>query len=986
MEVTRIDQDLQDYFQLVQEKEHVEGADIQRLLDAYRVKFGADFTYVGEALPDRGGLLLNHTSFDQERSDLISRAEALGEGWEASAADYDSDGLSTRGLTAKAENEETSFLHYGLRRGEEYIGAVGAIDFSGARQWTAEERAAMQKLGRVLRNVLYIEHGERRNAAGQAELSWQNNILEAVFSTTECGILVHTLDGRQVISVNQAALDILGYKSAEEMVERGFRLVAESVLDEDKPKLRACIQELKRVGDSATISYRVLHKDGALLNVLGKVKLLEENGQRFYQRFLFDCTAQKAIDEMEHLEEKNRQSEMIRALSVDFGSAYFVDLDTGLAMACRLSDDIARRYGSVFTGEFPMQGALERYVRDLVHQEDRESLLQSLSLEHLRRELAERESFYTTYRTVRGEKVEYFQLKAARAGRWEDTHRVVLGFRSVDEEIRHEMAQKKLVEDSYGIIAGLSSDYNFIGLLNTETGGWSVYKADQNLPEVSSALARHQNYYDAIEDYAAYVHEEDRQLWLESTRIECILGKLRDRELYNVTIRSNAPDKPEYIQFSFTRASGTDRDTQVVVAKRVVTETIERELRQRLLLEDALAQAERASRAKSVFLSNMSHDIRTPMNAIIGFTTLALRCVDQKERVREYLNKIMASGNHLLSLINDVLDMSRVESGKLQLEEKPCSLPELLDELRGILQGEISAKHLNLSIDTADIVNGDVFCDRLRINQILLNLLGNAVKFTPSGGSITVRAAQTPCDQDGCGSYEFRVRDTGIGMSREFITRIFEPFERERTSTISGIQGTGLGMAITQKLVELLHGEISVESEQGVGTEFTLRLTFRLQAARPACAVQSGPEEGDGAPRPAVPRLEGRILLAEDNELNREIAVELLEEAGFRVDAAENGQAALEMLSAAPPDRYQLILMDVQMPVMDGYAATRAIRQLEDKRLASIPILAMTANAFEEDRRAAQACGMDGHIAKPIDVDHMLRTLESVLHSTGQKK
>ena len=525
------------------------------------------------------------------------------------------------------------------------------------------------------------------------------------------------------------------------------------------------------------------------------------------------------------------------------------------------------------------------------------------------------------------------------------------------------------------------------------------------------------------------------------------------------------------------------------------------------LLEDALMQANRASKVKSVFLSNMSHDIRTPMNAIVGFTALAITHIDSKEQVEEYLKKIMTSGNHLLSLINDILDMSRIESGKIHLDEKPCSLPDILHEIRNILQADINAKQLELYFDTVDVLDEEIYCDKLRLNQVLLNLLGNAVKYTGAGGIVSMRITEKAGAPEGYANYEFYIKDTGIGMSKEFVDHIFEPFERERNSTISGIQGTGLGMAITKNIVDMMNGTIDVKSEQGVGTEFTVRFMFRLDLGekkqhdipelkncralvvdddfntcdsvsymlqqigmraewtlsgkeavlRTHQAVMRGDnysvyiidwllpdmngievtrrirkemgedvsiiiltaydwsdieEEAKEAGVSAVCSkplflselrsclhsiinkdeesekstvwetdeiATGRILLAEDVELNQEIAAAILGDAGFTTEIAGNGQIAVEMLKKSEPGYYQLVLMDLQMPVMDGYEATKEIRGLENKKLASIPILALTANAFEEDRQEVLKCGMNGHIAKPIDVEKLFDAMKEIL-------
>ena len=532
-------------------------------------------------------------------------------------------------------------------------------------------------------------------------------------------------------------------------------------------------------------------------------------------------------------------------------------------------------------------------------------------------------------------------------------------------------------------------------------------------------------------------------------------------------------------------------------------------------LSNAVAAAETANRAKSTFLSNMSHDIRTPMNAIIGFTTLALSNIDDTERVKDYLGKTLASSNHLLSLINDVLDMSRIESGKIHLEEVEVNLSDVLHDLKTIVSGQIFAKQLELYMDAMDVTDEDVYCDKTRLNQILLNLLSNAIKFTPAGGTVSVRVRQLAGKVHGCGQYEFRIKDNGIGMSPEFAKKIFEPFERERTSTVSRIQGTGLGMAITKNIVDMMGGTIEVQTAQGKGTEFTVCVPMRTQTEQrtvekiteleglKALVVDDDFNTCDSVTKMLVkvgmraewtlsgkeavlrarqsiemsdvyhayiidwrlPDMNGievtrqirslhddtpiiiltaydwsdieveakaagvtafcskpmfmsdlretlmsalgqkptdaaqgllpeknadfkgkHILLVEDNELNREIAQEILREYGFLVDTAENGAVAVEKVSTAAPGSYDLVLMDVQMPIMDGYTATRKIRALDDPARATLPIIAMTANAFDEDRRNALESGMNGFLSKPIVIGDLVQELHKICDPNACQK
>ena len=803
--------------------------------------------------------------------------------------------------------------------------------------------------------------------AYEQEIVNKNRELENLFTTMDCGVMCHSLDGSRMISVNRAALQILGYESQEALLADGFDMVASSVLPEDRARLEECIKTLSRVGDNVNIEYRVRHTNGDILHVMGNIKLIEEDGELFYQRFLLDYTTQKLREEERRLAEERRQAGLVQALTIDYNLVCVFDLDSGIGRSLRIYECKLGVLEELFSGELTLETCMGDYINRCVYAEDRELMRQICTRDRLRIELGANSQFYNNYRTQCGDELRYFQMKAVRTGDWRTTRAVVLGFRSVDEETRKELEQMNL-------------------------------------------------------------------------------------------------------------------------------------------LRDALDQANRASKAKSVFLSNMSHDIRTPMNAIIGFTALATTHIDQRDQVEGYLKKIMTSGNHLLSLINDVLDMSRIESGKMSLEEKPCSMPDILHGLRSIVQADVHAKQLELYMDAVDVMNEEIYCDRLRLNQILLNLLSNSVKYTPAGGVVSVKVTEKPGAPAGHATYEFCIKDTGIGMSEEFVARIFEPFERERNSTTSGIQGTGLGMAITKNIVDMMNGTISVRSKQGVGTEFIVVVTFRLctEEREPqtipelkncralvvdddfntcdsvSCMLQqigmraewtlSGKEAvlrtrqavmrndvysvyiidwllpdmngvevarrvrkeiGEQVPIIVLTAYDwseiedeareagisafcskplflselrsclmsvvgteekkvensarkgrtntGRILLVEDNELNQEIATAILSEAGFQVETAEDGRQAVDLVSQSQPGWYQLVLMDVQMPVMNGYEATRCIRQLENRQLADIPILAMTANAFEEDKQEALRSGMNGHISKPINIEKLLETLNEML-------
>lgn len=424
---------------------------------------------------------------------------------------------------------------------------------------------------------------------------------------------------------------------------------------------------------------------------------------------------------------------------------------------------------------------------------------------------------------------------------------------------------------------------------------------------------------------------------------------------------------------------GRDPETGHIIAHIYgykITEKVLEERRQRKVVEDALRQAERANAAKTEFLNNMSHDIRTPMNAILGYTHLASNNCSSRTRVLDYLEKIKASSNHLLALINDILDMSSIESGKMKFEEAEMFLPELIDELQNTIQGQAELKDINFVVYSKRLKHKTVLTDKVRLSQVLLNCLSNAIKFTPNGGTVTFSVEEVTKD-DGCccAEYEFRIKDTGIGMKPDFLKHVFEPFERERNSTVSGIQGTGLGMSIVKNIVDMMQGTVRCESELGKGTEFIINLMLCLPESQTTNVKNEETNKTQD-----ITNLEGlNILVVEDNDLNREIAEVIIGELGANVQTASDGHIAVQMVKEAPKDSFDVILMDIQMPVMNGVEATRAIRNLPDKEKANIPIIAMTANAFIEDKKEALEVGMQAYITKPIQVDSLVFAIREVL-------
>ena len=549
------------------------------------------------------------------------------------------------------------------------------------------------------------------------------------------------------------------------------------------------------------------------------------------------------------------------------------------------------------------------------------------------------------------------------------------------------------------ILETLLREYELALMLDLNNDSYEIVKLS---PRFAKSLTAHlKDKFSAtmldIADQCVYSYDYD--LFISAIGLGSIKNKLESDGFLGIVFRAITSRGPEYFRM---RMIGAEESGKAFVGVSCIQDEMSRELQQRRLFEGALARARSADSAKSTFLTNMSHDIRTPMNAIIGFTNIAAANLDDPEKLRDALDKIRTSSSHLLSLINNVLDMSRIESGRVTISEDRCDLRALAGNVQKILQTQITNKGLTFISDTSRVIYPEVYCDETRITQLLLNLLGNAVKYTQPGGEVVLEIIQKP---GGGGrrycKYEFVVRDNGIGISKDFLSRVFEPFERESSRVGNTSYGSGLGMSIAKGIVDLMGGSIRVESEENEGTQFTVELEFRPfigsdSGQQDAYAAEDG-QTGDSSDSDDIAVfqrftrdkrkssaeagwIEGRrLLLVEDNPLNREVAVEMLVEDGFKVEVAENGRKALGKIIGNDPWYYAAVLMDIRMPVMDGYETTERIRALPDLSRASIPIIAMTANAFKEDRTRAADCGMDAYITKPVDVLALRYVLRRVL-------
>ena len=899
-----------------------------------------------------------------------------------------------------------------------------------------------------------------------------NQIQEHLLTTTDC----YSKNEEQVV---KALATEESYRSARDFLNLGT--------------LEERMQGKKHIStyfDSACSGLCRLHfiredvaNDGGLLHVILAVELLDEGK---YQS-VFEVFA------------RNYQNVLLINLSQD--AAQVLKQDGTVPENMMRENRELLSYSQV----------MKHFILKCVHPDDKDMLMEKVSIEKLREVFATQTEYSGNYRVLLNDQVHYCQYNYNRI---DDEDYLVAGFQNIDaiieEHVDQEKARRELEEahlrgerEHAEVISSLSTIYSTIFRADIDTHHYDVLTSVSLMGEVAGTGGNFDDVKESI--LSAFMVEEMRPAMSDFLDLNTLADRLADVNTVSQEYKNPAG---RWFQARFIvkkrNEEGVAKEV-LYVARDCTTEKV-KELEQQEQLANALAAAQQASKAKSTFLNSMSHDIRTPMNAIIGFTALAQTHINDQVQVQDYLSKISTSSTHLLSLINDILDMSRIESGTVKLDEKPIHLPDLLHDLRTMIQGLIGARNQNLYIDTQDVEHEDVVADKLRLNQVLLNIVGNAIKFTQPGGDIIISLIEKPCRKKHYASFILSVKDNGMGMSPDFVDHIFDTFSRERSATVSGIQGTGLGMAITKNIVDMMGGKIEVESIEGKGSKFTVTLNLRLakehvenepipellgaralivdddlntcrsvskmlrdiQMRPDWCAsgteavvrAQDAAEANDEykayiidylmpdmngieavrrirrvineevpiivltaydwadfeeearaagvtafvskpifmselrevLTQPVIGEYEHEeelkekrydytgkhILLVEDNELNRELAVAILEETGMTIDSVDDGDVAVEAIDNAPADKYDLVLMDIQMPKMDGYTATREIRTLPDNRKANIPIVAMTANAFEEDRQKAFAAGMNGHIIKPISIDEIAEVLDGI--------
>ena len=589
---------------------------------------------------------------------------------------------------------------------------------------------------------------------------------------------------------------------------------------------------------------------------------------------------------------------------------------------------------------------------------------------YLMEELKEKDSIEIYYKTIpNGSGSRHFLANAVRLSNEEDHFKIILGFRSVDEIMKKEQE----IELQREIIEGLGKEYFSVLAVELDKDRVFYYReSDENGKIISDFCRKCDNRWSQIiPSYAETMvsnntnGEFEKQLGLETLRSQ--------EEDYSMTYEFKSGTEINYHQVRVAYAKKKDGARVAIVGTRNIDSLIKKERMQEEKLKKAYTAAENANKAKTEFLNNMSHDIRTPMNVILGYNHLMKSQLTESKQL-DYQKKIEQSGKLLLSIINNVLDMARIESGKVKVDENYERVGEVVDEIISTFSSEAEEKGIHLS-GSMKVTHRNILCDGTKIREIYVNLVSNAMKYTPRGGNVTITVEELPCEKEGYMKIKSEIKDTGIGMSKEYLPTLFEPFSREQNTTTGRVGGTGLGMPIVKKMVDLMGGSLEVESEPGKGTIFTFTLMHKIADKK----YYSQRKEKVKTSNMGESLSGKHVLLAEDNDLNAEIAVTILEEAGIIIERVEDGIQCVNRVEQMSPGTYDLILMDIQMPNMDGYQAAQRIRHLNDKTKAEIPIIAMTANAFAEDRKRAFDAGMNGHIAKPIDIEKLGAVILSVL-------
>ena len=725
--------------------------------------------------------------------------------------------------------------------------------------------------------------------------------------------------------------------------------------------------------------YRLMDGDGYTWYRVKLIRKAEDNMRFLVGVFNIDERVRAEKEQQRLLTE---QVGRVMELSDDFQAIFDVDLESGeyeiFSYDSAYFDDVLVKMEK---GKNFYEDTLKD-VEKVVYPEDRDLIRDTFSnREYIRDTLAAQGEFTIDYRLMSNDGPAWYKVRVVKKSG--ESNRFLVGVFYVDERVRKEAEYKRSIEEEMKVIGGLANDFVSLYSVNLDDNTYKVYSITDTVKDIGTVIDSFSDLSNSLRQYAdGYVHEDDKDKIYYYADLDNMRKALEHSRSHKVTVRRNIDGEWKWIEFNMIKCDPIDeRANNVILAFSNRDEQVKQDLEIRERLQQAMLTAQEASLAKTNFLFNMSHDIRTPMNAITGFTNMAVKHIDDKDKVLDCLNKTQKAGMMLLSLINNVLEVSRIEAGQALVEEQPGDVFLSFANISSTMQELAETKDIKLRFSFGDIKDRFVYADFSRCMRIFVNIISNAIKYTPEGGYVNVSCEQVERAKDGVATYCYTFTDNGIGMSEEFQQHVFDQFAREKNTTVSGIQGTGLGMSVVKSFVNLLGGKITVKSKQGEGTTFSVLLPFKIQNkdmyTDPVSGEVKSADSNGLSPLYEISFVGKNVLLVEDNELNREIAYEILEEEGMMVESADDGTTAIEIVKEKGADYFDFILMDIQMPVMNGYDATKAIREMYPD--AHIPIIALSANAFEEDKRKSLEAGMDDHVAKPIDVLKLKESLAKYL-------
>ncbi len=829
--------------------------------------------------------------------------------------------------------------------------------------------------------------------ADKEKFKMQDSIIRTLVAPYENAYVVDIHSGTTTCySMGEAMLERYGEEFFNGDYEKKISYYIENdVLEEDR-KLFDQIRFLKNIEkllaerNNYSLNYRVFRNNEIKYYQCYLARLNKECNQFIVAFKSIDEEKKQEIEQQNRLnialEEGKRANKALReemviseALSQEYHSLLKLDAETG-EMSLYRTDGFGMKKEMLqelleshdYAGQI-----LDKYIDNFVVEEDQERVRNATRLEVLRQNVPDQGLYKVSYLRIVDNKYAYYEMNTIKIKDNSGKVYFVIGMRDVDEKVRMQMKQDKEMEMQREIITALGYDYFSVLLVDLEKDHVTIFRQRSlNGKSIADLCAKYHNCWsEFIPNYAKErVSDASYDEFMEKLSLDYIRSA---KESYISVYEYVSDDGIVYYQIKVAFVQKQDGHRVAVVSTKNIDKIIKKEKQQEEILNKALTEAKVASKAKTDFLFNMSHDIRTPMNAIIGFTNLLEEHLDDKEMLLNYIDKIKTANEFLLSLINNVLEMAKIENGKEYLDESSTNMVDFYHAICTLFHTQMNGKGV-IFRHSLKIRHRNVMIDVTKMREILLNILSNALKYTPTGNSVTMTVTELPSEREGYAVYQTVIEDTGIGMSEEFLSHMFEYFSRERTTTESGVSGTGLGTAIVKKLVDLMHGTIDVESKLGEGTKIILKISHQITENQDVQQNFQNEREyntGDFTGK--------RILLAEDNDLNAEIAIAILKEHGIEVERAEDGIDCVNMIEKADADYYDLVLMDIQMPNMDGYEATQLIRQLPDKRKSRLPVIAMTANAFEEDKRNALAAGMDGFMSKPIVIEELLHTLQNTM-------